>query len=173
MTVESFEGNNFYEDDRMKEIYTNEKFKVLDECIEKNKLKPGPLMPTLQDAQRIFGCVSEEIQEYISKALNESYSKISGVVSFYTMFSTKPRGKHIVGVCTGTACYVKGSQKLVDKVCEILKTPYGQTTKDGLFTIAPTRCLGDCGKAPVVMIDEDQYGHVTVDQIEKILKKYK
>lgn len=156
----------------MKEILTNEKIKELDECIEKNKLKPGPLMPTLQDAQRLFGCVSEEIQEYISKALNESFSKISGVVSFYTMFSIEPRGKHIVGVCTGTACYVKGSQKLVEKVCETLNTPYGQTTKDGLFTIAPTRCLGNCGAAPVVMIDEDQYGHVTVDQIEEILKKY-
>lgn len=157
----------------MKEIITTEKIRELDECIKKNQLKPGPLMPTLQDAQKIFGCVPVEIQNHISKELKESYAKINGVVSFYTMFSTNPRGKHIVGVCTGTACYVKGAQKLVDKVCELLKTPYGQTTLDGLFTIAPTRCLGNCGEAPVVMIDEDQYGRVTLDKIEEILSKYK
>ncbi len=156
----------------MKEIMTKEKIKELDVCIIKNKLKPGPLMPTLQDAQRIFGCVPKEVQEHISVALNESYAKINGVVTFYTMFSTEPRGKHIIGVCTGTACYVKGSQKLVDKVCELLNTPYGQTTKDGLFTIAPTRCLGNCGEAPVVMVDEEQYGRVTVSQLQEILSKY-
>ncbi len=157
----------------MNEIITTKKMKELDECIERNKMKKGPLMPTLQDAQRIFGCVPKEVQEHIGKKLNESYAKIKGVVSFYTMFSTKPKGKHIVGVCTGTACYVKGAQKLVDKVCEVLKIPYGETTKDGLFTIAPTRCVGNCGEAPVVMIDEDQYGRVTIDQIEEILNKYK
>ena len=151
---------------------TNDSLTLFKKCMAKNKLKPGPLMPTLQDAQRIFECVPLEIQSLISNELKESLAKISGVVSFYTMFSTEPRGKHTIGVCTGTACYVKGAQKLVEKVCDVLKTEYGMTTEDGLFTIAPTRCLGNCGAAPVVMIDEDQYEKVTVDQIEEILSNY-
>jgi len=156
----------------MKEIITIEKMNELANCIQKNKLKPGPLMPTLQDAQRIFGCVPNEIQEHISKALNESYAKINGVVTFYTMFTIEPRGKYVVSVCTGTACYVNGAQKLLDKVCEILDTPFGQTTKDGLFTIAPTRCVGACGLAPVVMVNDDVHGKVSLADIPALISHY-
>lgn len=162
-----------YKGDRMKELITQEKLQQLDECIRKNKLKPGPLMPTLQDAQRIFGCVPEEIQAHISKALHESYAKINGVVTFYAMFSTEPKGKHVIGVCTGTACYVKGAQKLLEKVCEELQTKPGDKTKDNQFTIAPTRCVGACGLAPVVMVDEDVHGKLVTSDIPGILNQYK
>lgn len=145
-------------------------FKV--EVIDKYKDSKSPLMQVLQESQKRYGCVPEEVQEFISKEMHVSTAKINGVVSFYSMFSLKPSGKHILGVCTGTACYVKGSTRLVERVEELLDTPYGSTTKDGLFTLAPTRCVGDCSKAPVIMIDDKIYGKVTSDDIPRILAEY-
>ena len=155
-------------------VYVSDKllkeFKI--EVIEKYRNSKSPLMQVLQESQKRYGCVPVEVQEFISKEMHVSTAKINGVVSFYSMFSLKPSGKHILGVCTGTACYVKGSTRLVERVEELLDTPYGSTTKDGLFTLAPTRCVGDCSKAPVIMVDDKIYGKVTSDDIPKIIAEY-
>lgn len=155
-------------------VYVSEKllaeFKI--DVIDKFRNIKSPLMQILQESQKRYGCVPIEVQIFISKELHISTAKINGVVSFYSMFSLKPSGKHILGVCTGTACYVKGSTRLVERVVELLKTPYGSTTSDGLFTLAPTRCVGDCSKAPVIMIDNKIYAKVTSDDVPKILAEY-
>ena len=148
------------------------------ESFDKNILvkyvdKKDPLMQILQESQQLFGCVPIEVQLLISKRFNYSTAKINGVVSFYSMFSLEPSGKHIIGVCTGTACYVKGAQRLVDRVVDLLKTPYGETTEDKQFTLAPTRCVGSCSLAPVIMVDEEIIGNVSSDDVPKIIDKYK
>ena len=135
-------------------------------------MEKNPLMQVLQEAQSLFGCVPYELQQTISETLNESTAKINGVVTFYSMFSVKPMGKNILGVCTGTACYVKGSSRLVDRVSEYLNTPYGKTTDDGLFTLSDTRCVGACSMAPVIMVNEKIYGNVSSDDVSKIIEEY-
>jgi NADH:ubiquinone oxidoreductase subunit E len=152
---------------------TNEQLQELKSKILEHKAKPGPLMPTLHDAQRIFGCVPLEIQKIISEELGVSISTINGVVTFYAHFSLEPKGKHVIGVCLGTACYVRGSQSIVDKFKEILKIEAGQTTEDGLFTLQETRCVGACGLAPVFQIGEEVYGNATVKTATDILGKIK
>lgn len=142
---------------------TPEKMEQLMAVISENKKKPGPLMPTLHKAQEIFGCIPLEIQKVISKELNISVSTINGVVTFYSRFSTEPKGKHIIGVCLGTACYVRGSQEILDAVSKELEIGVGQTTKDGKFTLQATRCLGACGLAPVFTIGEDVFGNANKD----------
>jgi len=140
--------------------------------LPKYKMEKNPLMQVLQEAQSLFGCVPYELQQTISETLNESTAKINGVVTFYSMFSVKPMGKNILGVCTGTACYVKGSSRLVDRVSEYLNTPYGKTTDDGLFTLSDTRCVGACSMAPVIMVNEKIYGNVSSDDVTKIIEEY-
>ena len=130
----------------------------LEESIKKHSKQPGPLMPVLHDAQEIFGCIPIEVQKIISKALNESVSKINGIVTFYSRFSLTPKGKHVVGVCLGTACYVKGSKQILDTAEAELKIKAGQTTKDQMFTLEATRCIGACGLAPVYTIGEEVHG---------------
>lgn len=130
-------------------------------AIAENKKKPGPLMPTLHKAQELFGCIPLDIQKIISKELDISVSTINGVVTFYSRFSTEPKGKHIIGVCLGTACYVRGSQEILDAVSKELEIGVGETTKDGQFTLQATRCLGACGLAPVFTIGEEVYGNAT------------
>ncbi|MDC0559044.1 NAD(P)H-dependent oxidoreductase subunit E [Candidatus Izimaplasma bacterium] len=157
----------------MKTYVNDKQLKEFDvDVLSKFVDKVNPLMQILQESQTRFGCVPIEVQVLISKRYNFSTAKINGVVSFYSMFSLKPFGKHIVGVCTGTACYVKGAQRLVDRVVDILKVSYGETTEDGMFTLAPTRCVGDCSHAPVIMIDEKIYGNVSSDDVPKILSEY-
>ncbi len=134
-----------------------------------HKQKPGPLMPTLHDAQNIFGCIPLEIQKIISEELGESISKINGVVTFYSHFSLNPTGKHVIGVCLGTACYVRGSQAVVDKFKEILKIDGGQTTADGLYTLQETRCIGACGLAPVFSVDGEVYGNTSPKKVTEVL----
>lgn len=145
---------------------------ALMKAINENKKKPGPLMPTLHAAQEIFGCIPLEIQKIISKELDISISTINGVVTFYSRFSTEPKGKHIVGVCLGTACYVRGSQEILDAVSKELEIGVGETTKDGMFTLQATRCLGACGLAPVFTIGDDVYGNankdVAIEQLQKL-----
>ena len=131
--------------------------------INENKKKPGPLMPTLHKAQELFGCIPLDVQKIISKELDISVSTINGVVTFYSRFSTEPKGKHIIGVCLGTACYVRGSQEILDAVSKELEIGVGETTKDGQFTLQATRCLGACGLAPVFTIGEDVYGNANKD----------
>ena len=137
----------------VKFVMTNEQVTELRECIVEHKKKPGPLMPTLHDAQRIFGCIPIAVQKIIAEELNDSVSHINGVVTFYSHFSIEPKGKHIIGVCLGTACYVRGSQDIVDAISSMLKIKPGETTEDGKFTLEATRCIGACGLAPVFTVD--------------------
>ena len=151
---------------------TPEMLGKLMDAINENKKKPGPLMPTLHAAQEIFGCIPLEIQKIISKELDISVSTINGVVTFYSRFSTEPKGKHIVGVCLGTACYVRGSQEIIDAVSKELNIGVGETTSDGNFTLEATRCLGACGLAPVFTIGEEVFGNATkeiaIEQLQNL-----
>jgi NADH:ubiquinone oxidoreductase subunit E len=113
-----------------------------------------------------------EVQQFISDETNIPLADIYGVVTFYTQFSTEEKGKHKIGVCLGTACYVRGSQEILDKLSDELKVSVGKTTEDKLFTLEATRCLGCCGLAPVMVIDEDVYGKLEAKKIPDILKKY-
>ena len=129
-----------------------EKYVQLQEAINRHKGEPGALMPVLQEAQNIFGYVPLDVQEQIADGLDTTLSEVYGVATFYSQFSLEPKGQYVVGVCLGTACYVKGSQKVLDKLSEELKIPVGKTTEDGRFTLNATRCLGACGLAPVMML---------------------
>ena len=151
----------------------NEKFEKLAQVIQDHKEQKGALMPVLQEAQNIFGCVSEDVQKVIAEGLGVTLSEVYGVATFYSQFSLQPKGKYVCGVCLGTACYVKGSQAVLDKLCEELEIQPGDTTKDGKFTVQATRCLGACGLAPVMMINDDVFGRLTPAEIPGILEKYK
>ena len=151
----------------------NEKFEKLAQVIQDHKEQKGALMPVLQEAQNIFGCVSEDVQKIIAEGLGVTLSEVYGVATFYSQFSLQPKGKYVCGVCLGTACYVKGSQAVLDKLCEELEIQPGDTTKDGKFTVQATRCLGACGLAPVMMINDDVFGRLTPAEIPGILEKYK
>ena len=150
-----------------------EQYDALDRVIEEHIHEPGALMPVLQGAQEIFGCVPIDVQKYIAQALHTTLSDVYGVATFYSQFSLQPKGEYLVSVCLGTACYVKGSQKVLDKLSEVLDIPVGQTTPDGRFTLQATRCLGACGLAPVMTINEEVYGRLTPDQIPAIIEKYR
>ncbi len=152
---------------------TNEKFEQLAKVIEELKDQPGALMPIMQHAQNIFGCVSLDVQKAIAEGLRIPLSEVYGVATFYSQFKLKPAGKYVISVCLGTACYVKGSQKVLDRLSEELKVPVGDTTDDGLFTLNATRCLGACGLAPVMTVNDEVYGRLTPDAIPGILAKYR
>lgn len=151
---------------------TEENFKKLDEIIEKNKSRRGALIPVLHEAQELFGYLPYEVQKRIAEGLNIPMAEVYGVATFYTRFTLKPTGDHKISVCMGTACYVKGADKILDKLKELLKIDVGETTEDGKFSIEATRCLGACGLAPVVVIDNTVYGKLSVDDVEEILSRY-
>lgn len=150
-----------------------EKFEALKKVIDECKGKEGPLMPVLHKAQEIFGCLSLDVQKYIAQELNIPVSDIYGVATFYSQFTLKPKGKYKIGVCLGTACYVKGSQKILDELVKNLNIQVGDTTEDGKFTLEATRCLGACGLAPVMMINDDVYGRLVPEDVKGIIDKYK
>lgn len=155
----------------VKLVITNEQIAEFKARISEHKKKPGPLMPTLHDAQEIFGCIPLEIQKIIHEELGEPISKINGVVTFYSRFSIEPKGKHIIAVCMGTACYVRGGQNLLDAFSEALGIKAGETTEDGLYTLEATRCIGACGLAPVFTIDGKVYGGATPTTARQALKE--
>ena len=150
-----------------------ENYEKLAEVIKAHRNEKGALMPVLQQAQNIFGCVSEDVQKIIAEGLGVTLSEVYGVATVYSQFSLQPKGQYVCGVCLGTACYVKGSQAVLNKLCEELGVQPGNTTADGLFTVQATRCLGACGLAPVMMINDEVYGRLTPDQIPGILAKYR
>ena len=157
----------------MKHMAENrDKYLQLDEVIQQNKGKQGAVMMTLQAAQNIFEHVPRDVQIRIAEGLGVPLSEVYGVATFYSQFSLEPRGQYVIGVCLGTACYVKGSQAVLDRLAEELKVPVGKTTADGKFTLNATRCLGACGLAPVMMIGDEVYGRLTPDEIPGILAKY-
>ena len=141
--------------------------------IEAKKDMQGPLMPIMQKAQELFGYLSLETQSLIAEALNIPVADVYGVATFYAQFSLEPKGDNIISVCTGTACYVKGAQAILDKIESVLGITDGQTSADGLFTIQNARCIGCCGLAPVMTVGDEVYGKVTTDQIPGIVAKYR
>lgn len=141
--------------------------------IAAHKDVPGPLMPIMQKAQEIFGCLNMDVQELIADEMDIPVSDIYGVATFYAQFALEPKGQHIIGVCMGTACYVKNSQHILDELEKVLGIKAGQTTEDGLFTLEATRCLGCCGLAPVIMIGEQVYGRLVPSNIAGIVDSYR
>ena len=128
-----------------------------------------PLMMILSDIQKEYGYIPLEVQELVSAKTGASVAEIYGVVTFYSFFSLKPKGKFVIGCCLGTACYVKGAQQVIDKFSEILGIGPGETTEDGMFTIDALRCIGACGIAPAVSINGRVYPKVAVNDVPKIL----
>lgn len=151
---------------------TQEQENKLREVIAKNKELPGALLPVLHEAQEIYGYLPIEVQQMVADGLNLSLSEVYGVATFYSRFSLTPKGKHQISVCLGTACYVKGSDKVLEEVEKMLGIKSGECTPDGLFSIDSCRCVGACGLAPVMMIDEEVYGKLTPPEVHKILAKY-
>ncbi len=143
------------------------------EICSRYKDEPSPLMIVLADVQKEYGYIPLEVQEVISSELNIPVSEIYGVVTFYSFFSLKPKGRYVIGCCVGTACYVKGGQNVLDKFCELLKIKVGQTSEDGLFTIDALRCIGACGIAPAISINGKVYPKVKLSDVDKIIKEYK
>ena len=132
----------------------------------------GELINVLHKAQHTFGYLPAEIQEIVAEELNISIAKVYGVVTFYSYFTMLPKGQHPISVCTGTACYVRGAEKVLDEFKRILKVQVGETTSDGKFSLSCLRCVGACGLAPVVMVGEKVYGRVSPDGVKDILNEY-
>lgn len=152
---------------------TAEQKAALDALIAAHKGEAGALMPVLQQAQDIYGYLPVEVQKEIAVGLDVPYSEVFGVVTFYSQFLLNPKGAHPVAVCLGTACYVKGSGKLMEKLEELLKIKPGEISNDLQFSLDATRCIGACGLAPVLTIGEDVYGRLEPNQLEGILAKYR
>ena len=148
-----------------------QKAKLL-EVIAAKKDEPGALMPILQEAQAIYGYLPIEVQTMIAEEMDVPLEKVYGVSTFYSQFSLNPKGKHRISVCLGTACYVKGSGVILEELEKILDIKNGECTPDGKFSIDACRCVGACGLAPVMLIDDDVYGRMNPNEIEKILAKY-
>ena len=152
---------------------TAEQEKQLKEVIASYKDTQGAMMPVLQKAQEIYGYLPIEVQTIIAEGLGVSLEEVYQVVTFYAQFALNPTGKHRVAVCLGTACYVKGAQVILDELEKELGVKAGGTTQDGVFTLEATRCLGCCGLAPVLMIDDEVYGRLVPEDIKDIVAKYR
>lgn len=152
---------------------TQEQQDQLLEWLHAHKQMPGVVMPALQKAQEIYGYLPIEVQRMVADALDKPLAEIYGVATFYSQFSLTPKGEYRVGVCLGTACYVKGSGKIFDKLKEKLEIEDGGCTPDGKFSLEACRCIGACGLAPVITINEDVYGRLSGDELDSILEKYK
>jgi len=153
--------------------YVDDRAQKLQEIIEKYKGTKGALIPVLHEAQELYGYLPMSVQKAISEGLNVPLTEVYGVVTFYTQFSLKPKGRFKIQVCLGTACYVKGANLVLDKLKEKLGIHVGDCTEDGKFSLEACRCVGACGLAPVMMINDDVYGRLVPDDIEGILEKYK
>lgn len=145
----------------------------LDEYIESLEDPKGTLINVLHRAQTLFGYIPHNLQLYISRKLDLNAARVNGVVSFYSYFSEEPTGDHVVSVCMGTACYVKGAEKVLHKCLDLLKVKKNEISEDGLFTVRDVRCIGACGLAPVLTVGEKVYGHVDEDMVEDILDQYR
>ena len=143
------------------------------EIIEKYRNSEGPLVMILHKAQEIYGYLPYEVMEIISKEVKISINEVYSVASFYTQFRLSKSGKYQIGVCLGTACYIKGADKIILEIQKLLGISDGECTKDGKFSLDTTRCLGCCGMAPVISVNDDIYGNVQVSDIGKILDNYK
>ncbi len=151
---------------------TAEQAEKLCEVIKKHKDQDGALIPVLHEAQEIYGYLPIEVQQKIAEGLGISMAEIYGVVTFYTQFSINPKGQYKIGVCLGTACYVKGSGNILDRIKDKLGIDVDECTPDGKFSIDATRCIGACGLAPVMTVNDDVYGRLVPEDIDGILEKY-
>lgn len=150
----------------------DEKYAVLSDYIDNLPDKKGALIEVLHKAQEIFKYLPNEVQSFIAKKLDIPLSKVYGVVTFYSYFTTEPRGEYVINVCMGTACFVRGAAAVLEEFQNKLNIKVGETTPDGKFTLEVLRCVGACGLAPVVTINDRVYGHFTKDQVPKILSEY-
>jgi NADP-reducing hydrogenase subunit HndA len=154
---------------------TRRQARQLQEWLDENGKKPGVAMPALQKAQEIYGYLPVEVLRVIANAIGKSLEEVYGIATFYSQFSLSPKGKYNIGVCLGTACYVKGSGKILEKLEEKLGISQGECREDGLFSLEATRCIGACGLAPVFTINDDVYGRISESgkELDGILEKYK
>ena len=151
---------------------TKEQEEQLKTVIESHKGQEGAAIPVLHKAQEIYGYLPMEVQTMIAEGLDVPLAEIYGIVTFYTQFSLYPKGEYQVAVCMGTACYVKGSGDILERIKERLGIDVGECSEDGKFSIDATRCIGACGLAPVLTVNEDVYGRLTVEDVDDILNKY-
>ena len=151
---------------------TPEQEQKLREVIEKHKNDKGAIMPVLQDAQEIYGYLPVEVQTMVAEGLNKPLEEVFGVATFYSQFSLTPKGRYNVSICLGTACYVKGAAAILDKVSGALGIQPEECTSDGKFSLTACRCIGACGLAPVMTINDDVYGRLEPEEIDGILAKY-
>ncbi len=151
---------------------TPEMYRKIDEIIKRYKDKPGSLIPVLQQAQDVCGYLPHVVQRYIAQGLKMSPSVVFGVATFYSFFTLVPRGKHVIRVCLGTACYVKRSEEILEKIKEELDLEVGEISRDKKYSLEAVRCLGACGLAPVVVVGQDTYGDVAATKVMNIIKKY-
>jgi NADH:ubiquinone oxidoreductase subunit E len=155
------------------QVSEQELFERLDTVLEEYREKPGALIPVLQIAQGMFGYLPENVLKHVCLGLDKSYSEVAGVVGFYSFFSTIPRGKHLIRVCLGTACYVRGGKQVLDSLKQELKIDVGGTTEDRMFSLEIARCFGACGLAPAIMIDNDVLQRVKPTKVRGILEQYR
>ena len=151
---------------------TKEQEAELMEVIAEYKGQQGAVIPVLHKAQEIYGYLPIEVQEMISEGLGAPLAEIYGIVTFYTQFTLEPKGEHHIGICLGTACYVKGSGDILNKFKERLSIDVGGCTPDGKFSLEATRCIGACGLAPVLTVNDEVYGRLEVKDVDDILAKY-
>ncbi|SEW42453.1 NADH-quinone oxidoreductase subunit NuoE family protein [[Clostridium] fimetarium] len=144
----------------------------LEEFINEIPDKTSSLIAVLHKAQEIFGYLPEDVQRFVAKKLNQPVSEVNGVVTFYSYFTETPTGKHVINVCMGTACFVKGSADILDEFERKLGIKVGETTPDGKYTLQVLRCVGACGLAPVVTVNDRVYGHFTKQMVVKTLDEY-
>ena len=152
---------------------TKEQEEQLLAIIEKYRGVQGAMMPILQQTQDVYGYLPVEAMRIIAEKTGKPIEEIFGIASFYSQFSLNPKGEVAIAVCLGTACYVKGSGDILEKVKELLGIDVGECTPDGKFSIDATRCIGACGLAPVLTVNDEVYGRLTVDDIEDIINKYR
>lgn len=148
------------------------KIKELKEKCAALNNEPGELINALHAAQSLFGYLPAEVQELVSSEMNVSIAHVYGVVTFYSFFSMTPKGKHPISICMGTACYVRGAEKVLDEFKKLLEVKVGDTTPDGKFSLSCLRCVGACGLAPVVTVGEKVYGRVAPEDVKGILEEY-
>lgn len=145
----------------------------LNDALHTYRGKPGALIPALQTAQNVFGYIPKPAMELISHTLDEPMSRVLGVITFYSFFSTVPRGKYVIRVCLGTACYVRGGKDVLEKLKKVLDIDIGQTTEDRMFSLEVARCFGACGLAPVIIVNEDVHKRVKPSKVGEILTQYR
>ena len=154
------------------EGFTADQWSAIDSIIGRYKSKPGSLIPVLEEIQETIGYLPKSVLERVAKGLRIPFSEVYGVVTFYSFFTMVPRGKHTVRCCLGTACYVRGGHKLLETLIDKLKIEPGETTQDRQFSLETVRCLGACGLAPVVVVDEDTYRQMKPSKIPGVLDTY-